>query len=217
MKKALLIILDGYGEGKKYEYNAVTEAKTPFIDELRKKYPKTLLRTEGLNVGLPPKTMGGSEVGHYTIGAGRVVFQTLQEINNEIENGKFYTKKELKKLSENCKKNNSNFHILGMISDQGVHSDIHHLFALLDFAKKEKLKNVYIHCITDGRDVSEQSANKFIKQIEKKIKEIGLGEIATIIGRFYAMDRDKNYERTKIAIDLYTKGNGEKSKSAIIL
>jgi len=213
--KTLLIILDGYGEGKDYKYNAVTRSNTPFLDNLRKKYPHTLLKTDSNAVGLPKNTMGGSEVGHFTMGAGRIVYQSLEEINQSIKEGEFYKLKKLKKAAEICRKNNSALHLLGMISDQGVHSHINHLFALLEFAKKEKLKKVYIHAITDGRDVEERSAEKFIKQINKKIKEIGLGEIATIIGRYYAMDRDTNYERTKKAYELYTKGKGKKEESAI--
>ncbi len=214
-KKVLLIVLDGYGEGKDYKYNAVTRSNTPYIDFLRKNYPTTLLKAHGNAVGLPPKTMGGSEVGHFTIGAGRVVWQSLEEINRSIKKGEFFKKPQLKKAVANCRKNNSALHLLGMISDEGVHSHLNHLYALLKFAKKEKLKEVYIHAITDGRDVPERSADKFIKQINKKIKEIGIGKIATIIGRFYAMDRDKNYKRTQKAYDLYTQGKGTKEKTAL--
>ena len=214
-KKVLLIVLDGYGEGKDYKYNAVTKSNTPFIDELREKYPTTLLNTDSKHVGLPAKTMGGSEVGHFTMGAGRIVFQSLEEINRSIKKKEFFEKKALKKAAKLCHKNNSKFHIMGMISDQGVHSHINHLFELLKFAKKEKLKKVYIHAITDGRDVPERSADKFIKEINKEIKKLGLGKIATIVGRYYAMDRDKNTKRTKTAYDLFTKGKGTKEKTAL--
>jgi len=209
--KALLIILDGYGEGKDYKYNAVTRAKTPYIDSLRKKYPQTLLKTDSEAVGLPPKTMGGSEVGHFTMGAGRIVWQSLEEINRSIKKGAFYKLPALKEAARLCKKNDTPFHLIGMISDQGVHSHLDHLYALLKFAKKNKLKKIYIHAITDGRDVKEQSAQKFIKRIQKWIKELGLedqAKIATIIGRFYAMDRDTNWKRTRKAYDLLTKGKG---------
>lgn len=213
-KKVLLIILDGYGEGKDYKYNAVTRSHTPFLDELRACNPKTTLRTDGEYVGLPRHTMGGSEVGHFTIGAGRIVFQSLEEINRSIKSGKFFKLKALKKAAEICRKNNSKFHIMGMISDEGVHSHINHLFTLLKFAKKEKLKNVYIHAITDGRDVPERSANKFIEQVNTQIKKLKIGKIATIVGRYYAMDRDTNWNRTKKAYDLYVNGKGIHESSA---
>ncbi len=214
-KKTLLIILDGYGEGKDYKYNAVTRSKTPFINYLRQEYPTTLLHTDSEHVGLPENTMGGSEVGHFTIGSGRIVYQFLAQINKSIKNGDFFDKKALKEAAEFCRKNDSKFHILGMISDQGVHAHINHLFTLIDFAKKEKLKRVYIHAITDGRDVPERCAKKFIKLVNKKIKEAGIGKIATIVGRFYAMDRDTNYDRTQEAYNLYTLGKGTKEKSAL--
>ncbi len=213
--KALLIVLDGYGEGKDYKYNAVTRSKTPFIDELRKKYPHTLLNCDSGHVGLPPKTMGGSEVGHFTMGAGRIVYQSLEEINRSIKKSAFFKLKALKKLAKNCRKNNSAFHVMGMISDEGVHSHLNHLFSLLKFAKKEKLNKVFIHAFTDGRDVPERSADKFIKKIEKEIKKLKLGKIATIIGRYYAMDRDTNWKRTEKAFNLLTKGKGRHEKTAL--
>jgi len=209
--KALLIILDGYGEGRDYKYNAITRAKTPFINSLRKNYPTTKLRANGEAVGLPKNTMGGSEVGHFTMGAGRIVWQSLEEINRTIRSGKFFKLPDLEKAAQICRKNNSSFHILGMISDKGVHSHIDHLFALLDFAKKEHLKKVFIHIITDGRDVHERSIKKFLPKIQKEIKKRNLeniAKIATIIGRYYAMDRDTNYNRTQKAYDLLTQGKG---------
>jgi 2,3-bisphosphoglycerate-independent phosphoglycerate mutase len=211
MNKVLLIVLDGYGEGKDYKYNAVTRANTPFITSLKKKYPTTKLKTDSEAVGLPKHTMGGSEVGHFTMGAGRVVWQSLEEINRSIRSKKFFSMPALKKAATICRKNNSSFHILGMISNMGVHSHIDHLFALLDFAKKEKLKKVYIHAITDGRDVHERSAKKYIIQIQKKIKKLKLektAKLATIIGRFYSMDRDTNWNRTQKAYELMTQGKG---------
>ncbi|MFH1218607.1 MAG: 2,3-bisphosphoglycerate-independent phosphoglycerate mutase, partial [Candidatus Peregrinibacteria bacterium] len=207
-KKVLLIILDGYGEGKDYKYNAITRSKTPFIDELRKKYPKTLLKADSEAVGLPAKTMGGSEVGHFTMGAGRIVWQSLEEINRSIKSKKFFSLKPLKDLAKNCKKHNSSFHILGMISDEGVHSHIDHLFALQKFAKQNKLNKVFIHAITDGRDVEERSADEFIKKIKHT-------PIATIIGRYFSMDRDTNWDRTQKAFDLYTKGKGTPESSPL--
>jgi len=213
--KALLIILDGYGEGKKYKWNAVTNAKTPNIDKLRKNYPQTLLNASGNAVGLPEGFQGGSEVGHYTIGAGKIVWQSLEEINRSIKSKKFFRKKEFKKAIKIVKKNNSKLHLMGMISDQGVHSDYRHLFELLKLAKKYKVENVYIHAFTDGRDVPEKSGEKFLKRIRKEINIIGKGKLATMIGRFYAMDRDKNWGRTQKAYDLLTLGKGKKETDPI--
>ena len=213
--KALLIILDGYGEGKKYKGNAVTNAKTKNINNLKKIYPKTVLNASGNAVGLPKGFQGGSEVGHYTIGAGKIVWQSLEEINRLIKNKKFFKKKEFKKAIKNVKKNKSKLHFIGMISDQGVHSDYKHLFALLKLAKKYKVSKVYIHAFTDGRDVPEQSAEKFFKKTKQEINAIGVGKIATMIGRFYAMDRDKNWKRTQKAYDLLTLGKGVKGTDPI--
>ncbi|MEK7097653.1 MAG: 2,3-bisphosphoglycerate-independent phosphoglycerate mutase, partial [Patescibacteria group bacterium] len=152
------------------------------------KYPHTLLKTDSEAVGLPKGTQGGSEVGHFTMGAGRIIWQSLEKINRSIKSGKFFKMKYLKEAARRAKKTGGKFHILGMISDEGVHSYINHLFALLKFAKKEGLKKVYIHAITDGRDVPERSAEKYIRMIQKQ----GFGKIATIVGRYYAMDRDTN-------------------------
>ena len=215
MKKTLLIILDGYGEGKDFKYNAVTRSNTPFLDELRNNYPSTLLKCKGEDVGLPKGSMGGSEVGHFTMGAGRIVYQSLEEINQSIKKKDFFKLKELKKAAKYCREKDTKFHILGMISDQGIHSHLNHLFALLKFAKAEKLKKVYIHAITDGRDVPERSASKFIRKVNAEIKKLKLGKIATVIGRYYAMDRDNNFERTKKAYDLYTLNKGSKEQSAL--
>ncbi len=210
------MILDGFGEGKNYQGNAIKKAKTPNIDALKKVYPWTILQASGEAVGLPKGTQGGSEVGHLTIGAGRVIFQTLEEINHSIKDRTFFNKKPFLHALNRLKKNpGSALHLLGMISDQGVHSDLHHLFALLELAKKHKVKKLFIHAITDGRDVAERTAAHFIAEINKKIKKLGMGKnspteacIATIIGRFYAMDRDHNWERTEKAYKLYVLGKG---------
>lgn len=207
MKKVLLCILDGFGHGKDYKGNAITRAKTPFFDQLYKKYPWTLLNASGEAVGIPKGTQGGSEVGHLTMGAGRIVLQPLLEIDKSIEDKSFFKKKALLAAAVHAKKNKSAFHIMGMISDQGVHADLNHALALLDFAKKQGLKKVYVHGITDGRDVEPQSAIKFIHILQKHIKKSG-GELATLIGRYYAMDRDHNWDRTDAAYELYTKGKG---------
>ncbi len=208
MRKVLLCVLDGFGHGKDYKGNAITRAKTPFFDQLYARYPWTLLNASGEAVGIPKGTQGGSEVGHLTMGAGRVVLQPLQEIDKSIEDGSFFKKKALLAAAAHAKKNKSAFHILGMISDQGIHADLAHALALLDFAHRQGLKKVYVHGITDGRDVPPQSAIAFIKTLQKKLKKTG-GELASLIGRYYAMDRDHNWDRTDAAYELYIKGKGE--------
>ncbi len=208
-EKVLLIVLDGIGEGKNYKYNAVKKAKTPYLNALKAGYPSTLLNTNGNAVGLPRNTMGGSEVGHYTMGAGRIVYQSLEEINRKIKSKELFNNKELKKLIQNAKKNS--LHLIGMISDAGVHSHIKHLINLLKFAKENEVKNIYIHAITDGRDTEEKMAKKFVKMIQKT----KIGEISTIIGRYYAMDRDSNFERTKKAYELLVNAKGEKENDAL--
>jgi len=214
-KKVLLIILDGYGEGKKYKGNAVTNAKTQYIDKLRKTYPKTLLDAHGPAVGLPPKFQGGSEVGHYTIGAGKVVLGAMKTIDKAIKDNKLDKIKEVADAFKKAKRKGSKLHLMGMMSDAGLHSNYNHLFALLKLAKKHKIKDVYIHMFMDGRDVPEQSGNKFIKRIQKEIKNIGVGTISTMVGRYFAMDRDKNLKRTKKAYDLLTKMKGDNEDDPI--
>jgi len=206
--KVLLLILDGYGEGKKYKGNAVTLAKSPNINKLRKEYPKSILDCSGNAVGLPKGSQGGSEVGHFTIGAGRIVWQSLEEINRSIKNKSFFKKKAFIDAIKNVKKNDSKLHLMGMISDQGVHSDIRHLFALLKLAKLNKIKKVYIHAFTDGRDVPEKSGDIFLKKLASEIKKTGVGKLATMVGRYYAMDRDTNWNRTEKAYGLLTQGEG---------
>ena len=208
MNKVLLTIIDGFGEAPKGPGNAITLANTPNIDALRKKYPHTLLASHGEAVGLTKGSMGGSEVGHFTIGAGRVVPQFLLEINRAIENGSFYEKKPLKKAFEYVKESGKKLHLLGMISDKGVHSHMDHLLALIEWAKKEGLENVYIHCITDGRDVKERSAKKFLKQIDEAIAGTSI-KMATMVGRYFSMDRDTNWDRSEIAYNLMTLGEGK--------
>jgi 2,3-bisphosphoglycerate-independent phosphoglycerate mutase len=219
--RVLLCILDGFGHAKNYKGNAITRAKTPFINKLKRKHPWTLLKTHGEAVGIPKGNQGGSEVGHFTIGAGRIVEQPLLKINNSIKSGKFFKKKDLLAAIKHVKKNKSALHILGMISDQGVHSNIHHGLALLELAKRKKVKKVYFHAITDGRDVEPKSAERFVKMVQKKIRQLdfpahgGHAQIATIIGRYYAMDRDKNLKRTQVAYELLTKGKGRRAKDPI--
>lgn len=213
--KVLLIILDGYGEGKKYKGNAVTNAKTPFIDKLRRTYPKTLLAAHGPAVGLPAGFQGGSEVGHYTIGAGKIVLGAMKTIDKVIKENKLDKVKEIEGAIKNAKKKGAKLHLMGMVSDAGLHSNYNHLFALLKMAKKHKLKDVYIHMFMDGRDVPEKSGDKFIRRVQKEIKNIEIGTIASMVGRYFAMDRDKNWNRTQKAYDLLTKMKGDHEKNAI--
>ncbi len=214
-KLTMLMILDGFGKNDKENGNAVTLAKTPNIDELMKKCPTTTIHTSGLAVGLPEGQMGNSEVGHTNIGAGRIVYQELTRITKSIEDGDFFTISEFNNAIENCKKHNSKLHIMGLLSDGGVHSHIRHLFALLELAKRKGFEDVYVHCFLDGRDTPPASAETYIIKLEEKMKEKGIGKIATIAGRFYAMDRDKRWERTKKAYDAMVKGEGNKANSAI--
>jgi 2,3-bisphosphoglycerate-independent phosphoglycerate mutase len=212
--KVLLVICDGFGEAPRSKGNAVKLAKTPNINMLRSKYPFGILQCTGEAVGLTKGNMGGSEVGHFTIGAGRVVPQFELAINLAIKNKSFYKNPALAGAFKHAKKTGS-LHLVGMISDKGVHSHIDHLLALLDWAAKDKIKNVFIHCITDGRDVEERSAERYIKQIQDKIKKVKVGKIATIIGRYFAMDRDTNWARTEKAYRLMTLGDGESFKDPI--
>ncbi len=203
-KKILLCIMDGVGIIKEKKYNAVYNAKTPTLDKLWDKYPSSLLEASGEYVGLPKGQMGNSEVGHTNIGAGRIVYQSLELINSKIKDKSFYENKEFLEAIKYVKENNSKLHLIGLLSDGGVHSHINHLFALLDLCKKEKLKEVYVHVLTDGRDVSPTSGLKYIEALEKKMKSIKLGKIASIGGRYYGMDRDNNFDRIKKYYDVLT-------------
>ncbi len=214
-RPVMLMILDGYGINEKTEGNAVKLANTPHLDELLKKNPNTIIHTSGADVGLPDGQMGNSEVGHTNIGAGRIVYQDLAKITKSIEEGDFFSVPEFVEAIENCKRNNSKLHLLGLCSNGGVHSHIRHLFGLLELAKRKDFENVYVHCFMDGRDTSPASGESFINELENKMKEKGLGKIATISGRFYAMDRDKRWQRVQKAYDAMVKGEGEKSTSAI--
>ena len=213
--KVLLCVLDGFGHGKPYAGNALANANAPFFKELYTKYPWTLLKASGEDVGIPAGTQGGSEVGHLTMGAGRIVLQPLQEIDHSIADGSFFQKPQLIAAAAHAKTYNSAFHILGMISDQGIHADLDHCLALLNFAKQQGLTKVYVHGITDGRDVPPKSAVQFIERLEAHMRELGIGKLATLVGRYTAMDRDKNWDRTEIAYDLYTRGVGAHASSAV--
>ncbi len=212
-KQHLIMILDGVGLNDETQGNAFKLANKPNIDKYIIKYPNTYLECSGLAVGLPEGQMGNSEVGHTNIGAGRVIYQELTRISKEIKEKKFFENKELKNAVLRAKKNNSNLHLMGLVSDGGVHSHIEHLYALLELAAQNELKNVYIHAFLDGRDTAPTSAIEYLKKLEEKIKEIGVGKIATVIGRYYAMDRDKRYERLKLAYDMLVLGTGAKFKT----
>ena len=214
-RPVMLMILDGFGINQNEKGNAIAIANTPNIDKLRKTWPTTTIHTSGLDVGLPEGQMGNSEVGHTNIGAGRIVYQDLTRITKSIADGDFFSIKELSDAIENCKKNNSKLHIMGLLSDGGVHSHMRHLFAILEFAKRKDFENVYVHCFMDGRDTPPTSGGSYIAKLEEKMKEKGVGKIATIEGRFYAMDRDKRWNRVKEAYDAIVNGVGEKATTAL--
>lgn len=212
-KLTMLMILDGFGMNEKEEGNAVKLANIPNIRRVMKEYPNTILHTSGLDVGLPEGQMGNSEVGHTNIGAGRIVYQELTRITKSIEDGDFFSISEFVEAIDNCKKNNSKLHIMGLLSDGGVHSHQRHLFALLELAKRRDFEDVYVHCFLDGRDTPPASAEGYLAELENKMKEKGVGKIATVIGRFYAMDRDKRWERVEKAYNALVKGEGDKFNS----
>ena len=214
-KLVSLIILDGYGINPKKEGNAILSAKKPNLDEIFSKYPTTKIKTSGLDVGLPDGQMGNSEVGHTNIGAGRIVYQELTRITKSIQDGDFFENKEFLGAVENCKKNNSKLHIYGLLSDGGVHSHITHLYGLLELAKKQGLSEVYVHCFLDGRDTAPSSGKGFVEKLQNKMKEIGVGKIATVSGRFYAMDRDNRWERVVLAYNAMVLGEGQEATSAV--
>ncbi|MDF2949264.1 MAG: hypothetical protein K0R07_1293 [Sedimentibacter sp.] len=214
-KVTALIILDGWGLGNDYEGNAIKRAKTPNFDLLMRKYPNTVLSASGYDVGLPKGQMGNSEVGHLNIGAGRIVYQDFTRITKAIEEGEIDNNEAIKSAFEFVKQNNSTLHFIGLLSNGGVHSHNTHLYSLMELAKKNDVKDVEIHCITDGRDVSPTSSPKFINELKKKIKIIGIGHIASIMGRYYAMDRNKQWDRVELAYNALVKGSGEKFKDPL--
>lgn len=207
MKKVLLCVLDGVGYDNHIEGNAFKNSNTPNLDKLIKEYPNTKINASGTYVGLPDGQMGNSEVGHLTIGAGRIIYQSLELINRSIRDNTFYDNRSLLNAINHAKKNNSKLHLLGLLSDGGVHSHIEHIKAVLNLCKKENFSNVYLHIFTDGRDTYKESSINYIKEIEK----CNIGTISTISGRFYAMDRDKRYDRVEKAYNAMVLNQGNKS------
>lgn len=210
MKKVLLCIMDGIGLRKEEKGNAFKNANTSTLDNLMQNYPHTMLHASGEYVGLPDGQMGNSEVGHSTIGSGRIIYQSLEKINKSIKDKTFYQNEELLNAINHAKKNNSKLHLIGLLSDGGIHSHINHLYALLELCHKENFDNVYIHVITDGRDTAPDSGINYIKDLKEKNETLGIGKIATICGRYYMMDRDNCFERVKLAYDMLVDGVADK-------
>jgi len=210
MKKQLvMVIMDGYGLAPKTAGNAIENADTPVLDEMYKTCPHTPLSASGEDVGLPKGQMGNSEVGHTNIGAGRIVYQDLPRITRDIKLGTFYENKALLSAVSSTKESGGALHLMGLLSPGGVHSHIEHVFGLLELAKRNGLPNVYVHCFMDGRDVTPDSGIESIRELEDKMKELGVGKIATVMGRFYAMDRDNRWERVELAYNAMVLGEGE--------
>ena len=214
-KPVVLMVLDGYGLSDKTEGNAIALANTPVMDKLMKECPFVQGAASGLAVGLPDGQMGNSEVGHMNIGAGRIIYQDLTRITKAINDGDFFKNEVLLQAMDNCKKNDSALHLWGLLSDGGVHSHIEHLYGLLEMAKKNGLQNVYVHAFLDGRDTPPASGKSYIEQLQNKMDEIGVGKIASLSGRYYAMDRDNNWDRVEKAYDALTAGEGVQAENAV--
>lgn len=214
-RPTVLMILDGYGLDDKKEGNGIANAKTPVMDRLMSECPYVKGYASGMAVGLPDGQMGNSEVGHLNMGAGRIVYQELTRITKEIEDGDFFKNEALLEAVANCKENNSSLHIYGLLSDGGVHSHITHILALLELAKREGLKNVYLHGFMDGRDTPTDGGLGYVKTVLAKMEELGVGEIATLTGRYYAMDRDNRWDRVEAAYNALTKGIGDEADDAV--
>ncbi len=208
-KMTALVIMDGYGYAPDGEGNCIGSKGSRYVRYLTENYPSATLEASGLAVGLPAGQMGNSEVGHLNIGAGRIVYQELTRISKDIEDGEFYRNEVLLTAVRNAAEKGTSVHFMGLLSDGGVHSHITHLYALLELAKREGAKKVYVHCFTDGRDVSPTSGAGFVHELKEKIKEIGVGEIASVCGRYYAMDRDNRWDRVEKAYDMLTLGEGK--------
>lgn len=213
-KLTALVIMDGFGLSNTKEGNSVYKASTPNLDRYRKEYPHGQIHASGLDVGLPEGQMGNSEVGHLNLGAGRIVYQDYTRVSKAIKDGTFFENQAFLKAIENTKTKGSKLHLLGLISDGGVHSHVEHLYALVELAKRQGLNQVYIHCFMDGRDVPPSSGKDYIIALEEKLRQYGLGKIATVMGRYYAMDRDNRWERVKIAYDAMVLGQGIYAESA---
>jgi len=213
-KPVVLMILDGYGLNDNCEANAVCEGRTPIMDQLMSQCPFVKGQASGLAVGLPDGQMGNSEVGHLNMGAGRIVYQELTRITKSIKDGDFFENKAFMEAVENCKKNDSSLHMFGLVSDGGVHSHNTHIYGLLELAKRNGLDKVYVHCFLDGRDTPPTSGKEYVADLEAKMNEIGVGKVATVAGRYYAMDRDRNWDRVQKAYIALTRGEGVQADSA---
>ena len=207
-RPVVLMILDGYGLNSKTEGNAVAQANTPVMDGLMKEYPYVRGNASGMAVGLPEGQMGNSEVGHLNMGAGRIVYQELTRITKEIQDGDFFKNEALLKAVRNAKENNASLHLFGLLSDGGVHSHNTHVYGLLELAKREGLEKVFVHCFLDGRDTPTTGGKGYIQELNDKMKEIGVGQVASVMGRYYAMDRDNRWDRVELAYKALTKGEG---------
>ncbi len=214
-KPVVLMVLDGYGLNDRAEGNAIAMANTPVMDKLMAECPFVPGQASGLAVGLPDGQMGNSEVGHMNIGAGRIIYQDLTRITKSITDGDFFENKNLLAAIDNCKKNNSDLHLWGLLSDGGVHSHIEHVYGILELCKKQGLENVYVHAFLDGRDTPPASGKDYVAALEAKMAEIGVGKVASLSGRYYAMDRDNNWDRVQKAYDSLVKGEGVKATSAV--
>ena len=214
-KPTVLMILDGYGLNDNKIGNAVAEADTPVMDALMKEYPFVKGNASGHFVGLPDGQMGNSEVGHLNMGAGRIVYQDLTKITKAIKDGDFFENPELVKACENVKAHDSALHLFGLVSDGGVHSHNSHLYGLLELAKRQEIFKVYVHCFLDGRDTPPMSGKEYVKELKDKMDEIGVGQIATVIGRYYVMDRDNRWERVEKAYDAIVNGIGNHAENPL--
>lgn len=212
-RPTVLMILDGYGLNDKREGNAVAEGNTPVMEKLMAEYPFVKGNASGLAVGLPDGQMGNSEVGHLNMGAGRIVYQDLTKITKSIQDGDFFENKALVAACENVKENDSALHLYGLVSDGGVHSHNTHIYGLLELAKRQGIQKVYVHCFLDGRDTPPASGKEYVEQLAAKMEEIGVGEVATVMGRYYAMDRDNRWERVEKAYRAMAYGEGEPASS----
>lgn len=213
-KPVVLMILDGYGLNARCDANAVCEGRTPIMDQLMSQCPFVQGEASGMAVGLPEGQMGNSEVGHMNMGAGRIVYQELTRITKSIQDGDFFENEGLMAAVENCKKNDSSLHMFGLVGPGGVHSHSRHIYGLLELAKKNDLEKVYVHCFLDGRDTPPASGKGFVEELEAEMKKVGVGKVASVAGRYYAMDRDKNWDRVEKAYLALTKGEGNTAESA---